>query len=65
MIDIKCDKRFEGIKPFESKIWLSSPTMHEEELLYVKDAFEKNWKIAAAALLRLRLKKMKRTVCIV
>lgn len=32
------------IKPFESKIWLASPTMHDGvELSYVKDAFDKNW----------------------
>ena len=32
------------IKPFENKIWLASPTMHDGvELSYVKDAFDKNW----------------------
>ena len=31
------------IKPFEKKIWLSSPTMHGNELKWVQDAFEKNW----------------------
>lgn len=31
------------IKPFENKIWLSSPTMHDDELKWVQDAFEKNW----------------------
>ena len=31
------------IKPFENKIWLSSPTMHGDELKWVTDAFEKNW----------------------
>lgn len=31
------------IKPFENKIWLASPTMHEEELKFVEDAFRKNW----------------------
>ena len=30
-------------KVFENKIWLSSPTMHGDELHWVKDAFEKNW----------------------
>lgn len=28
------------LKPFESKVWLSSPTMHGEELEYVKEAYE-------------------------
>ena len=31
------------IKPFEKKVWLSSPTMHGEELEYVKNAYETNW----------------------
>lgn len=30
-------------KPFESKIWLASPTMHGEELKYVTEAYETNW----------------------
>lgn len=29
--------------PFERKVWLSSPTMHGEELTYMKQAYEKNW----------------------
>ncbi|HOH85742.1 DegT/DnrJ/EryC1/StrS family aminotransferase [Ruminococcus sp.] len=32
-----------GIKPFEKKIWLASPTMHGDEQKWVNDAFEKNW----------------------
>lgn len=36
----KQDKKF---KPFAKKVWLSSPTMHGEELYYMTDAFEKNW----------------------
>ena len=32
-----------NIKPFEKKIWLSSPTMHGDEQKWVNDAFEKNW----------------------
>ena len=31
------------LKPFEQKIWLSSPTMHGEELAYVQHAIETNW----------------------
>lgn len=30
-----------NIKPFENKIWLSSPTMHGDEQKWVMDAFEK------------------------
>ncbi|MBR4723980.1 MAG: aminotransferase class V-fold PLP-dependent enzyme [Clostridia bacterium] len=31
------------IKPFERKIYLSSPTMHGEELEYMSEAFNTNW----------------------
>lgn len=31
------------IEPFESKVWLSSPTMHGPEMDYVKKAYETNW----------------------
>lgn len=31
------------LKPFENKIWLSSPTMHEEEIQFVQRAFDTNW----------------------
>lgn len=31
------------IKPFESKVWLASPTMHGEELKYMMEAYETNW----------------------
>ncbi len=31
------------MKPFEKKIYLSSPTMHGEELKYVTEAYETNW----------------------
>ncbi len=37
------DPRFAGIKPFEKKIWLSSPTMHSEEQHWVDDAILTNW----------------------
>ena len=30
-------------KPFESKIYLSSPTMHGEELQYLTEAYQTNW----------------------
>ena len=36
-------KNFDGIKPFEKKVWLSSPTMHREELEYIQEAFDTNW----------------------
>lgn len=31
------------IQPFPNKIWLSSPTMHGEELEYITTAYESNW----------------------
>ena len=37
------DSRFAGMEPFESKVWLSSPTMHGEEQYWVDDAVKKNW----------------------
>lgn len=43
MLDYKNDSRFEGIEPFEDKVWLASPTMHGLEQRYVQDAFDKNW----------------------
>lgn len=36
-------KKSDGIRPFENKIWLSSPTMHGDELKYMKEAFDTNW----------------------
>lgn len=36
-------KTNERFKPFESKVWLSTPTMHGPELEYVKKAYETNW----------------------
>lgn len=32
-----------NIKPFEKKVWLSSPTMHGEELQYITEAYQSNW----------------------
>ena len=31
------------LKAFEKKLWLSSPTMHGDELKYVTEAYETNW----------------------
>ena len=33
----------DNIKPFESRIWLSSPTMHGSEMEYMAEAFNTNW----------------------
>ena len=40
---ILSDARFEGIAPFETKLWLSSPTMHGDERRWVDDAIMTNW----------------------
>lgn len=32
-----------NMEPFEKKVWLSSPTMHGEEMKYVTEAYETNW----------------------
>lgn len=31
------------MQPFAKKLYLSSPTMHGEELIYMKEAFDTNW----------------------
>ena len=30
-------------KPFEKKVWLSSPTMHGDEMKYIQEAYDTNW----------------------
>ena len=35
--------RSRKIEPFENKVWLSSPTMHGEELQYMQEAYGTNW----------------------
>lgn len=42
-MDFSRDPRFSGIEKFPNKVWLSSPTMHGEELAYVTAAIETNW----------------------
>lgn len=37
------DPRFAGILPFDSKVWLSSPTMHGDEERFVVEAIRTNW----------------------
>ena len=41
--DFLKDTRFNEIKPFQQKVWLSSPTMHGEEQDWVDDAIRTNW----------------------
>ena len=37
------DFRFQGISPFEKRVWLSSPTMHGDENKWTDDAIRTNW----------------------
>lgn len=43
MQDFLKDERFKGIERFEKRLWLSSPTMHGDELAHVQRAIETNW----------------------
>lgn len=40
---IRKEPRFRGLKKFQKKIWLSSPTVYGEELEYIKRAYQSNW----------------------
>lgn len=49
-IAAKCmreEPRFCRLKKFKKKLWLSSPTMHGEELEYIKRAYDTNWMSAS------------------
>lgn len=43
MNNITDDPRFAGVNALKNKVWLSSPTMHGEELKWVEDAIRTNW----------------------
>ena len=47
------------MKPFEKKIYLSSPTMHGDELKYVTEAYETNWMSTVGA----NINEVERLVC--
>ena len=47
------------MKPFESKVWLSSPTMHGPELEYIKEAYETNWMSTVGA----NINEIERSIC--
>ena len=42
-MDLLSSPRFAGIKPFDNKCWLSSPTMHGDEQRWVNEAIQTNW----------------------
>lgn len=58
MNDFLTDPRFAGIKPFEKKIWLSSPTMHGDEQKWVDEAILTNWVSTVGANIDTAEKKM-------
>ncbi|MGQ7542683.1 DegT/DnrJ/EryC1/StrS family aminotransferase [Streptococcus suis] len=35
--------------PFENKVWLSSPTMHGDEMTYMQEAYDSNWMTTAGS----------------
>lgn len=47
------------MKRFEEKVWLASPTMHGEEQVYVKEAFDTNWVSTVGE----NLEKLEQNVC--
>ena len=47
------------IQPFPSKVWLSSPTMHGDEIKYVTEAYETNWMSTVGA----NINEVERNVC--
>ena len=49
----------ENMKPFEKKVYLSSPTMHGEELRYMTEAYETNWMSTVGA----NINEVERQVC--
>ena len=38
-----------NVVPFENKVWLASPTMHGEELKFMKEAYDTNWMTTAGS----------------
>ena len=48
-----------AIERFKEKVWLSSPTMHGEEQMYVKEAFDTNWVSTVGA----NLEELEKSIC--
>jgi dTDP-4-amino-4,6-dideoxygalactose transaminase len=47
------------IKPFENKIWLSSPSMYPDSMRYVMEAYETNWMSTVGA----NINEVEKAVC--
>lgn len=43
MYDFRKDSRFKGLSPLTAKALLASPTMHGEEMKYMKEAYDSGW----------------------
>lgn len=39
-----------NLKPSKNKVWLASPTMHGDEMEYIKEAYETNWMSTVGAI---------------
>lgn len=48
-----------ALERFSEKVWLSSPTMHGEEQMYVKEAFDTNWVSTVGA----NLEELEKSIC--
>jgi len=49
----------QNFKAFDHKIWLSSPTMHGEEIQYIQEAYDTNWMSTVGA----NINEVERLVC--
>lgn len=56
---VKNEVRIVEVKAFENKLWLSSPTMHGDELRYVTEAYETNWMSTVGA----NINEVERIIC--
>lgn len=52
-------KKYNDLKPFDSKVWLSSPTMHGDELKWMTEAYETNWMSTVGE----NINEVERTIC--
>jgi len=48
-----------NFQPFESKVWLSSPTMYPDSMKYVMEAYETNWMSTVGA----NINEVERLIC--
>lgn len=37
------------MESFETRVWLSSPTMHGDEMKYMQEAYDTNWMTTAGS----------------